>query len=234
MRTIVSRFFPVVALGLGLLSPGSVHAGPILQGGTEVLTTGFYLPNFMQGYDFVPTTNQSLTALGFWDEGSNGLPRSFQVGLWLTATQTLLASAVIDNADPIDPSVTIANGQYRYETLASPVALSSGTTYTLAWQVGGPDPLAATDALFLVHSSLSLDPNVTVPNQVRALGTAAFSFPTTTAVAGNFFRGNVNAQLTTTAIPEPPSFTLCGLGIACVYFVRSRIIRKARTATASV
>src|SRR5262245_3667040 len=106
------------ALGFLLLLPVAVCADPILQGGTETGTNVAYAGSFMQGYDFVPTANHSLTALGFWDHSSDGLPRAFQVGLWATATQTLLASAVIDNADPIDPSVTIADGQYRYETLA--------------------------------------------------------------------------------------------------------------------
>ena len=71
--------------------------------------------SLMLGYDFVSTTNQSLTALGFWDSGANGLANPYMVGLWQTSTQTLLASATIDSADSLDGSLTVegVNGVMR-------------------------------------------------------------------------------------------------------------------------
>ena len=56
-------------------------------------------------------TSRGLPALGFWDFNSDGLPRAFQVGLWETGTQTLLAFAIIDNSDPVDGSVVVEGGQ---------------------------------------------------------------------------------------------------------------------------
>lgn len=222
----------VVAIAtLSLTNAKMSQAGFVIQGGTETATTTSYNQNFMQGYDFVSNTNQSLTALGFWDEGSNGLPRSFQVGLWATATQTLLATVTIDNTDPLDPSVTIANGQYRYETLGSAVALTSGTTYTLGWQVGSPD-LSVTDSLFLIHSTLLVDPNVTIADQFRFQSGGAFTFPTGSTSGGSFFRGMVNAQLAPNApnaVPAPAGLVLgiiglgsCGIG----GLVRRRLVGK--------
>lgn len=221
----------VAIVTLSLTNTKPSQAGFVLQGGTETQTGPSYLADFMNGYDFVSTTSQSLTALGFWDEGSNGLPRSFQLGLWATATQTLLATVTIDNTDPLDPSVTIANGQYRYETLGSAVALTSGTTYTLGWQVGSPG-LSATDSLILVHSSLIVDPNVTIADQSRFQSGGAFTFPTGTTVAGSLFRGMVNAQLAPNApnaVPAPAGLVLgiiglgsCGLG----GLVRRRLVGK--------
>ena len=213
---------------LSLTNAKPSQAGFVLQGGTETATNNFYNSNFMHGYDFVSNTNQSLTALGFWDEGSNGLPQSFQLGLWATATQTLLATVTIDNTDPLDPSVTIANGQYRYETLGSAVALTSGTTYTLGWQ-NGSSVLSTADSLFLEYSSLIVDPNITIANHSRSLNGSAFTFPTNTLVPNNLFRGNVNALLAPNTVPAPAGLVLgiiglgsCGLG----GLVRRRLVAK--------
>ena len=240
MRFMLNTRWLVAVVAVATLSLTNVkpsQAGFVLQGGTETSTSNPTNQNFMIGYDFVSNTNQSLTALGFWDEGSNGLPRSFQVGLWATATQTLLATVTIDNTDPLDPSVTIANGQYRYETLGAAIALTSGTTYTLGYQVGSPN-LSATDTLVLVHSSLTVDPNVSIPNLLRFQNTAAFTFPTTTSVvADNFFAGSVNAQLSPNApnaVPAPAGLVLgiiglgsCGIG----GMVRRRLVGKSVVAS---
>ena len=59
------QLLSVLAIGLGALNASALHAAPVITGGTEVLTATGYADNGMNGYDFVSTTNQSLTALGF-------------------------------------------------------------------------------------------------------------------------------------------------------------------------
>jgi hypothetical protein len=183
-----------VALVAGLGAARSASAAPILQGGTET-TPGSLIENYMQGFDFTPSTNLLLTALGFWDHGSDGLPRAFQVGLWETASQTLLDSVMIDNGDPIDGSLVVNGGSWRYETLASAVPLTSGVQYTIAFQVGSVG-MSVDDSLLVDPASLSTLADVTVPTAVRVLSTSSFTFPTGTGSAS--FRANANAQV----IPE--------------------------------
>ena len=221
MKTLVLRILPVLVLYLGLLLPNSAHAVPVITGGTETSTGGIYFANFMNGYDFVSTANQSLTALGYWDQGANGFPLPTQVGLWATATQTLLASVVIFNDDPLDLSVVVSGGSWRYETLSSAVALTAGTTYTLAWQVG-PLNLSATNSLYIDYPTLTSNPTVTIADQRRFLGTSGFTFPTNTGAAGSIFSGMVNAQIGPATVPEPSSLALGVWGLACLCAMRHK------------
>jgi hypothetical protein len=204
------------------VAPSPALASPILQGGTETSTSN-YIANFMQGFDFTVSEDMRLTSLGFWDESSNGLLRSFSVGLWETGTQTLLASATIDNTDPIDGSVVVENGSWRYETLGSSVILTSGLTYTLAFQVGSPS-LTSTNSLLLEYSSLVPLAGVTFLDVRRFLNTSAFTFPTGTLSATNLFRGMVNAQLepVQTAVAEPATLLLLGTSLGSLAVARRR------------
>jgi hypothetical protein len=186
---------------------------------------------FIQGYEFVSNQDQALTALGFWDEGSNGLPAAFQVGLWETSTQALLASAVIDDADPLDPSVTVANGQWRYETLDSPISLIGGVTCTLAYQVGA-DVLFPEDVLLLRPGFtgepllLGINDGVTINGESRFLPSdGALSFPTEGLIREIGFRANANALLTSVSVvtvPEPAAPLLLALGLPGLMVARIR------------
>ena len=195
-----------VALVVGLGAAPSASATPILQGGTDDPATSLGR-DYMQGYDFTPSTDLLLRALGFWDNGSDGLPRAFQVGLWETGSQTLLGSAMIDNGDPIDGSLVVNGGSWRYETLVSAVALTSGVQYTIAFQVGSVD-LSNGDSLAVDPASLSTLADVTVSTAVRFLATSSFAFPTGTGSAS--FRANANAQV----VPEPTTVLLLATGLA--------------------
>lgn len=174
-------------------------AVPILQGGIDLPIVGGQDGGRMIGYDFTPSMDLSLSALGFWDGGSDGLPSAFQVGLWETVSQTLLASATIDNTDPVDGNLIVSGGSWRYETLAGAVALTSGVKYSLGFQVGSSD-LIEPDLLLLPNpltTPLIAFPGVVVDSITRGSTTPSFVFPGT-FVINSVFRANVNALVAPT------------------------------------
>lgn len=197
-------------------------AGPVLQGTTEPAAFNIpYAANFMNGFSFVPSTNGTITELGIWDSASDGLSRSFDVGLWDTTSFSLLASATIDNADPLDNSLVVEGGSWRYETLGSPVALTGGTSYTIGWQTGASQ-LSASEGLFLAHSSLLTDPNISVASSnndrfFNSGGTLSFPFLSQTQ---SVVRGMANARFT--AVPEPSCFLPIALAFLALSTRRGR------------
>ena len=78
--------------------------------------------SFTIGWAVDVTTPVRVTALGVWDEGSNGLNVSAPVGLW-TGTGTLLASTTVpagSGADLAVPSV-LGAGQWLFEDITDVV-----------------------------------------------------------------------------------------------------------------
>ncbi len=188
----------------------SATAAPLLTGGTET-TVSNWGASFNWGYDFTPNSNLQLTSMGMWDESSNGLPGAYQVGLWLTSTQTLLASVTIDSADPLDNSLTLNGGQWRYEAI-TPVSLASGTTYTMSFFTGTTLTMSVADSYLGDYSTVTSDSAVTLGGQGRRLSSSVFAFPTNTTPSAVFFPMQINAQI---SVPEPGSagLLLGGLGL---------------------
>ena len=197
----------VLALGLGAAS--GALAAPLYSSGSETLsnaTSG----GFTLGFQFVSTVNQFVTALGFWDQGANGLPGSFRVGLYALTTQALLAEVIISSADALDPSVFVNGGYWRYETLASPVALTSGTSYVLAYY--NATNLSGPDSLLLSYPTLGGLNNVTVPAISRYVGGASLAFPTITLDASTVSLYS-QANLMIGSVPEPSTLALAVIGL---------------------
>jgi hypothetical protein len=92
------------------------HAGEVIfsySGGSFTNQGGL-----VAGNSFTAFGGQTLNSLGFVDVGSDGIVDSYQVGLWDTNTQTLLASTTVTPASPLIngfryapiPATTIPNG----------------------------------------------------------------------------------------------------------------------------
>lgn len=111
-----------------LLAPVAHADGPALdiqsiQGGSDITNGSFSL-----GWNFTLNSSISVTALGFYDDGKNGLVESHDVGIY-DAGCNLVASTTVTNADAL-------NGFFRYHNLASAVTLAPGQTYTIAAVTG--------------------------------------------------------------------------------------------------
>ena len=97
-------------------------------------TTGQQLANgpFTLGFQFTVNSTITVTSLGAFDSGLNGLVQSHEVGLWDSASN-LQTSTTVD-AGVADPLIN----QFRYKAVA-PVVLNPGTYRIGAVWLDGSD-----------------------------------------------------------------------------------------------
>lgn len=201
----MKRFFSLsIALGfavaLGLSSAhGQSPALTSITGGTTF--SSFDDDGDTVGWSF--TANQSIfvTALGFNDVTPlDGFFTSHDVGLW-NNTGLLLGMVTVTGTETL-------NGGFRYVSLALPVALLAGQTYVLGAFYPANNPIQ--DGYITNATSITVDPAITF-GDVRRDPTGpqtGLVFPTVSS--GGF--GRFGPNLLFTAVPEPSTFALLGLG----------------------
>jgi hypothetical protein len=93
------------------------------------------------GLEFVPWVDIEVTALGYYDEGGDGLVNEHTVGIFEKSNRQLVSDTVT-----VDGGSTL-EGAFRYEEI-TPVVLKGGTSYVLAGSTHSPYDLMAggTDA----------------------------------------------------------------------------------------
>jgi hypothetical protein len=93
------------------------------------------------GFEFVPWVDIEVTALGYFDEGGDGLVNEHTVGIFEKSNRQLVGDTVT-----VDGSSTL-EGAFRYEEI-TPVVLKGGTSYVVAGSTNAPYDLQAgsTDA----------------------------------------------------------------------------------------
>jgi Domain of unknown function (DUF4082) len=161
------------------------------------------------GFSFDVTTATTISGLGFFDVGSNGLINSHQVGLW-TSGGTLLATATLDNSSNVFAS-TSALGDWR-ETDISLLNLNPGS-YVLGAFYLNAFANSEDQAFFYANpSSLS-----GISYDHAALGlNATLSFPfTNVPLADGGVFGPMAFTDVASATPEPESL---GLSLAALAF----------------
>ena len=94
----------------------------------EATTAGFW--HTTDGWVFKPTVDIEVTALGFYDDGKNGLVRSHQTAIFDTSDRKATVSATIQPQSPLD-------GAFRWESVG-PVVLRAGHEYVMAWDTPPP------------------------------------------------------------------------------------------------
>lgn len=216
-RTLLAALGLCAASFVGSLAPSTVHAGPAVS---FTSVNGSFLDGLtrMLGWQFTVTEPLSVSALGWFDLRQDGLARSHEVGLWNRDTQALLGSVVVASG-----TVGTLDGFFRYTSLGSAVALSSGTTYVIAGlDVGANgDGHVWTPAIGGFNNEVNgfaSDARVSVGPAGTAIGqeVGGFQFPTasigdtrTAAFGPNF----LIAEPVVAAIPLPPSVALLVVGL---------------------
>jgi hypothetical protein len=170
-----------------LVSPATAFTGLSLSGVTDAPADN---GDFSIGYQFtVGASNITVDALGFLDVGRDGLQTAHNVGLW-DDTGNLLTSVLVASGT----SATLA-GFFRYAATIAPITLASGQTYRVAGSFQ-----SGTDRFSSTYSGLTIDPAITIPNQVDIVS-PTLAFPTNTN--GDIGASSIGAdiQFTIAAVP---------------------------------
>jgi hypothetical protein len=161
------------------------------------------------GFRFIAQRDLSVTSLGLYDEGQNGLAVEHAVGIFNNAG-VLIANATV-------PAVSAPGGLFVYQTI-TPINLISGQTYTIAAEMKGSDPYKGSDKYnyapsgFLADGAINFIGSVESPlTTLAALGSAFTPFLTTGQKG--YFGPNFRYE-SATAVPEPGVLMLAGLGLA--------------------
>ena len=143
------------------------------------LGTGFERTptNYEEGWRFRPTRDIRITAIGFYDQGKDGLATSHDVGIFNTNNFTLGFSATVLPTDPLI-------GFFRYHTLTTPLLLESGHDYAIAAVLNSPS-----DSFATAVNPLNTSTNINFEGSVsKTTGGSGLEYPdiTSQSTYGNF------------------------------------------------
>ena len=194
-------------LGLIAIAPAAraqTDAATYVSGGT------INVSQFTRGWEFTTTNSITVSALGWWDEGGNGLAASHQVSLWTTGG-TVLASTTV----PAGTGAPLSGG-FRYNPITS-VVLAPGT-YVVAGKSTSTDQVVfeLTGGTQMVFA-----PGITFVRN-RHNGANSFSFPSTSQVNIDMGMFAASFQFGSASAPEPGTLALVALGMAGGLVARRR------------
>ena len=202
------------------LSPSAIAQSQLLdfKGGS----TGSSGGNNTLGWEFSLSQSLTVTDLGVFNAGNNGLTNPHQVGLW-TIGGSLLAQTTL--ASGLSGSTTIVSGSgfgsFRYNSITG-VTLSPGSYVLGAAYVSGDADAIRTG---VTSTSMASGSSFT---QLRFIQGTGFAFPNTPVNFLGHFGPNLRfTAAVSAATPEPGSVTLLmGLGVTGIGFALSRRRRK--------
>jgi hypothetical protein len=185
-------------------------AAPLLAGPAFTFTDpGFVSTNgsWVFGIRFDVTSSVTVTALGYYDQGSDGFLDSHEVGLY-TGDGTLLASTTVVSSDPL-------TGWFRYSAI-DPLVLLPGT-----YEVVG---VSHTDLYSYVAQGFSVDPALTYLYDRYDSGTT-LHYPVgqvVNDVPNGFWGPNLFLDGGGVVVPEPASAGLILVGLLGLLAYRRR------------
>lgn len=212
-------------------------ASPLAMAATAVVDVpaSYFLPssgravnevhgNGMIGWTFSVTSATTITQIGWYDDGGDGLSRDFQVGLWRAQSGTFntgdVAVPMLGAEGVVIPAGTGTsyNGLYRYIDLPTALVLQPGF-----YQIGGLDTATTSDPIkYFFGENLTPGPggnsqsfNLPGLNYYSFFYTAQTSGdPTFRPVTSSEFYLATGLELGPMifAIPEPSALMLAGAG----------------------
>ena len=197
----------VLALYAGAAQASSAIS--LVSPGSEAVDAGHTL-----GFEFSTLNAQSITALGIYDSGKDGLAGAAQIGVWDTFGN-LIASATIA------PGQGVLSNFFRYVDIA-PVALTAGVHYVVG-------AYSASDAQSSWGAgqggTAALNPNLNYFGN-RYSSTGALSYADSSSGGGAFLGANfiIGPTVGGGAVPEPATWALmlAGFGLAGAALRRNR------------
>lgn len=213
----MKRFLSIGGLAAFLLALAPVAKADLVLdltpgGTTNVCGSSSCTSGATFGWSFTVTGAVTVTGLGLWDAGSDGLGIDTPVGLW-TSGGTLLASTVVTDASTPVGSANTA-GRWLTNSVA-PVTLSTGS-YAIGALFFTAFPSAQTNSPFVTI------PQVSGVSGAKGSNNGGFQFP-----GGPFGFPIFGPTMLTgaAATPEPGTFAMLATGtlLAGLYARRRRV-----------
>jgi hypothetical protein len=206
-------------LGIALTLTGTVSRADIAITFGNSPTTFNSALDATRGWEFSTSEAISVSALGIWDMGSDGLADSHQVGLWDTSGN-LLASVSFAAGNS---GTLMGPDGFRFLDLASPVNLAVGS-----YLIGAAYAPDDDDQIAYLAGPMSATGISYVGPKLSADGTG-FAPPTDDSAASGGAFGPNFLFTEASAVPEPSTFTMAGaitlLGIGYGLLKRHRATR---------
>jgi Domain of unknown function (DUF4082)/PEP-CTERM motif len=200
----------------GLVFAAMCIAAPSAFAGTIALTTspGNVATNtgtWTLGWSFFVNSSISVTSLGAFDAGSDGLNVAHDVGIW-DAAGNLLASATVPSG-----TAGLLDSGYRFVSI-SPLALTASSTYYVgAVYFSNDNDGWLQDPLTLVTA-----PEITYLSRQYESSSGSLVFPD---LAGSGTTGYFGANFEfgdSSPVPEPSTIALFSAGLGIVLAARKR------------